>query len=223
VTFLVKICGVTTPAALEAAVEAGADMIGLVRFSKSPRHLDLDRGRELSDAARGRVTRVLLLVDPEDRALDEAVEAIDPDLIQLHGSETPERAAEIGSRAGRPVMKAIGVAGPADLTRVARYEGAVGRIILDAKPPPGAAVPGGNGFAFDWSLLADLDPRLEVMLSGGLDPGNVAGAIARTGVRAVDVSSGVETRPGQKDPARIRVFVAAARAAFAAAQDRTAK
>lgn len=219
---LVKICGISAPAALEAAVESGADMVGFVRFARSPRHVELDRGRDLSALARGRTQRVLLVVDPDDADLEAAIDAIDPDLIQLHGRETPERVRHIRTRTGRPVMKALGVAQAEDLGRVAAYGGAADRIILDAKPPGGAALPGGNGRAFDWSLLDGLDPRLDVMLSGGLDPANVAEAIGRTRVRAVDVSSGVETRPGEKDPDKIRAFVEAARAAFAAAEHRTA-
>ena len=219
---LVKICGVRTPGALAAAIQAGADMIGFVRFPRSPRHIELDRGRELSHAARGRAQRVLLVVDPTDQELDAAVGALDPEIIQLHGSEPPERVIEIRARTGRRVMKALGMGEPADLARVQRYAGAADRIILDAKPPRGAVLPGGNGAPFDWSLLDGLDPRLDVMLSGGLDPANVAEAIGRTRVRAVDVSSGVETRPGEKDPDKIRAFVEAARAAFAAAEHRTA-
>lgn len=217
----IKICGLRTRDALAAAVSAGADMVGFVRFPGSPRHIELSLGRELSALARGRVKRVVLMVDPTDPELDLAIEAFEPDIVQLHGRETPERAAAIRSRAGRPLMKAIGIAGPGDLARVAAYVGAVDRILLDAKPPRGAALPGGNGVAFDWSLLDNLDPRLDVMLSGGLDPANVGEAIGRTRVRAVDVSSGVESRPGEKDPDKIRAFIEAARAAFAAQQDRT--
>jgi phosphoribosylanthranilate isomerase len=219
---LVKICGVSTREALDAALGAGADMVGLVRFPRSPRHLGLPLGRELSAAARGRARRVLLVVNPDDAELEQAVEALDPDVIQLHGSETPERVVEIRARTGREVMKAISVGGRADLAQLARFTGAADRILLDAKPPPGASIPGGNGVPFDWSLLDGLDPRLDVMLSGGLHPANVGDAIGRTRVRAVDVSSGVETRPGSKDPDKIRAFVTAARAAFSAHQDRTA-
>jgi phosphoribosylanthranilate isomerase len=219
---LIKICGIATPAALEAAFEGGADMVGFVRYPRSPRHVELGRGRELSALARARAERVLLVVDPNDAELDEAVAAIAPDIIQLHGTETPERVLDIRSRTGRPVMKAVGIAEPKDLSRLADYATSADRLLLDAKPPRGAALPGGNGRAFDWSLLDGLDPQLDVMLSGGLDPANVAQAIGRTRVRAVDVSSGVETRPGEKDPDRIRAFIAAARAAFAA-QDRTAQ
>jgi phosphoribosylanthranilate isomerase len=216
-TPLVKICGISTPEALDAALGAGADLIGLVRYPKSPRHVSLQDGRMLSARANGRALRVALLVDPDDAELAATVEALDPDVLQLHGSETPERVAEIRERFGRPVMKAIGIAEAADLSHVADYVGAE-RILLDAKPPKDAsALPGGNGRAFDWSLLAGVDPGVSFMLSGGLDPDNVAQAIALTGARAVDVSSGVERRPGDKDPARIEAFVKAARAAFARA------
>ena len=207
----VKICGLSTPETLAAALESGADWIGLVRFEKSPRHVGLDTARALSEQARGRAERVVLLVDPDDAALAAAMEAIDPDLIQLHGSETPERVGEIRRLAGRPVMKAIGVATRADLDRIAAYAVA-DRLLLDAKPPPGAALPGGNGRAFDWDLLAGADLPAGWMLSGGLDAVSVAAALARTGATAVDVSSGVEAGSGVKDPDRIAAFVRAARA-----------
>lgn len=213
---LVKICGISTPEALDAALSAGADLVGFVRFPKSPRHLSLAEGRLLSQRAKGRAERVALVVDADDAALAEVVEALDPDVLQLHGSETPERVAEIRRRFGRPVMKAIGVAQAGDLDALARY-GAAERILLDAKPTPDAALPGGNGLTFDWSLLAGVDRGVSFMLSGGLEPANVAQAISVTGTRAVDVSSGVERRPGEKDPAKIDAFVKAARAAFAAA------
>ena len=200
---MIKICGLSTPAALDAALEAGADMIGLVRFPRSPRHVDLTTGAALSTHAKGRALRALLLVDPTDAELDEAVAALDPDLVQLHGRETPERVAAIRGRTGRPVMKAVGIGGPDDLRALDAYTGAADRLLLDAKPPAGAALPGGNGVPFDWSLLAGLDRDRALMLSGGLGPGNVAEAIARTGLGAVDVSSGVEVRPGEKDPDRI--------------------
>lgn len=212
---LIKICGLTTPEAVETALDAGADMIGLVRFTRSPRHLGLDAARKLSAQAHGKALRVALVVDAQDQELEAIVDAIAPDLIQLHGSETPERVADIQARFGRPVMKAVGVAEASDLAEVARYAGA-DRVLLDAKPPKAAgALPGGNGVAFDWRLVAALDPRLPFMLSGGLTPQTVADAIALTGARAIDVSSGVESRPGIKDPARIEAFVRAARAGFA--------
>jgi len=213
----VKVCGLSTEATLDAALQAGADLVGLVHFPRSPRHVALDSGALLSRRARGRAGRVLLLVDPDETLLDEAVATFDPDLVQLHGRETPERVAAIRARIGRPVMKALGVAERSDLAAVAAYAEVADRILLDAKPPPGAVLPGGNGHPFDWSLLADAALPEGTMLSGGLTPGSVAEALARTGLSAVDVSSGVEIRPGQKDPARIAAFVAAAKASTAKA------
>ncbi|HEY8565506.1 MAG TPA: phosphoribosylanthranilate isomerase [Beijerinckiaceae bacterium] len=211
---LVKICGLSTPETLEAALAAGADMVGFVFYPRSPRHLSLEAARGLIASARGRAETVALLVDPSDAEID-AVTALGVDQLQLHGAESPERVAAIAARTGRPVMKAIGIAGTDDLAALDRYPLA-DRLLLDAKPPSAGALPGGNGLRFDWALLAGLDPRAPIMLSGGLDPDNVAEAIRRTGVRAVDVSSGVESRPGLKDPAKIAAFVAAARAGFAA-------
>lgn len=207
----VKICGLGTEATLEAALDAGADLVGFVHFPKSPRHLPLGEAGRLSGFARGRAERVVLLVDPDDALVDAAVAAIDPDLVQLHGRESPERVAALRRRTGRPVMKAVGIATAADLAGLAAYEAVADRLLLDAKPPPDAALPGGNGRAFDWDLLTGVRLPDGTMLSGGLDADNVALALARTGLSAVDVSSGVETRPGEKDPARIRAFVAAAR------------
>lgn len=218
-TPLVKICGLGTPDAVDAALAAGADMIGLVRFPKSPRHVGLEEGRALSARAKGKAARVALVVDADDAALEAVVAALDPDLIQLHGAETPERVAVIRARFGRPVMKAVGIADPADLDAIERYADVADRVLLDAKPPPRAeALPGGNGLAFDWRLVAGFDPQRPFMLSGGLSPETVAAAIELTGVRAVDVSSGVETRPGRKSPEKIAAFVKAARAAWAGTQ-----
>ena len=218
---VVKICGINSPEALDAALAAGADMVGLVRFPKSPRHLGLQEGRALSARARGKALRVALVVDADDAALAEIVEAFDPDLLQLHGSETPERVADIRARFGRPVMKAVGIAVPGDLAAIGAYQAVADRLLFDAKPPAAAeALPGGNGLAFDWRLIAGLDPGKPVMLSGGLDSRNVAAAITTTGVRAVDVSSGVERRPGEKDPEKIAAFVNAARAAFSSSKDK---
>jgi phosphoribosylanthranilate isomerase len=215
-TPLVKICGLSTPEALDAALEAGADMIGLVRFPKSPRHVGLEEGHTLSTRAKGKALRVALVVDADDAALEAVVAALDPDLIQLHGAETPERVAAIRARFGRPVMKAVGIAETTDLAQIERYRAVADRVLLDAKPPQRAeALPGGNGLAFDWRLVAGLDPDKPFMLSGGLSPETVAAAIELTGMRAVDVSSGVETRPGQKSPDKIAAFVKAARAAWA--------
>lgn len=154
---MIKICGLTTPETLEAALVAGADMVGFMRFAPSPRHVTPARMRELSRQAAGRARRVLVTVDPTDDELDEAVAALSPDMVQLHGRETAARAAEIGARFGLPVMKAIGVAEAADLAAIAGYEEAVAMVLLDAKPPRGADRPGGHGAAFDWSLLAGLE------------------------------------------------------------------
>jgi phosphoribosylanthranilate isomerase len=220
-TNVVKICGLSTPEALDAALAAGADLVGFVRFPKSPRHLELAPARALSRRARGRALRVALLVDPDDAELEQTVASLDPDLLQLHGRETPERVRVVRARFGRPVMKALGIAQPGDLSAIPSYQACVDRLLLDAKPPRAAeALPGGNGLAFDWGLLAGLDPSVSFMLSGGLNPANVTAAIALTGVRAVDVSSGVESRPGQKDPAQIEAFIRAARAAWAALEQK---
>jgi phosphoribosylanthranilate isomerase len=216
---LIKICGLSTPETLDAALSAGADWVGFVRFPRSPRHVDLDVGRDLSGQAKGRALRVVLLVDAEDADIADALTALDPDLLQLHGHETPQRVAAIRAAFGRPVVKALGVADPSDLAALDSYGGAADHLLLDAKPPRGqGALPGGNGLSFDWRLLVGLDPGLPFMLSGGLNPDNVAEAIRLTGTRAVDVSSGVEVRPGIKDPGKIEAFVKAARAAYA---DRT--
>ncbi|MBE7248822.1 MAG: phosphoribosylanthranilate isomerase [Actinomycetospora chiangmaiensis] len=207
----IKICGLSTEATLTAALEAGADWIGLVHFPRSPRHVSLARAAALSALARGRAERVILLVDPDDALLAAAVAAADPDLIQLHGRESPERMAAIRALSGRPVMKALGIATAADLAVLPAYTAVADRILLDAKAPPDAALPGGNGHRFDWEILRGTDLPSGTMLSGGLDAGNVAEALARTGIGAVDVSSGVESAPGTKDPDKIAAFVAAAR------------
>lgn len=213
----VKICGLSTPETLEAALGAGADLVGFVRFPKSPRYVDLDLGRRLSEQAKGRTLRVVLLVDADDAAILDSVEALDPDLLQLHGHESPERVAEIRSRFGCPVMKAVGIADASDVAALGPFAGRVDHLLLDAKPPrTSRALPGGNGLSFDWRLLNGLDPGLSFMLSGGLNPGNVAEAVRLTGSGAVDVSSGVESAPGIKDPEKIEAFVKAARAAFSA-------
>jgi phosphoribosylanthranilate isomerase len=211
---VVKICGINSLDALDAALAAGADMIGLVRFAKSPRHLGLEQGRALSARSRGKALRVALVVDPDDAALTDVVEAFDPDLLQLHGFEPPERVAHIRARFDRPVMKAVGIAEKSDLSAIEAYQAVADRLLLDAKSPAAAELPGGNGLAFDWRLVAGLDAAKPVMLSGGLDDRNVAAAIALTGIQAVDVSSGVERRPGEKDPGKIDAFVRTARAAF---------
>lgn len=213
----VKICGLSTAEALDAALEAGADLVGFVHFPRSPRHVPLEAAPALVARVGGRARTVLLLVDPDDATLDAAVAAFRPDIIQLHGRETPERVAEIRARTGRPVMKALPVARAEDLAQVPAYARVADRLLFDAKPLPDDALPGGNGRPFDWRLLAGLDPGRPVMLSGGLDAGNVSQALSVIRLDGVDVSSGVETAPGVKSADKIFAFVRAARAAAAAA------
>ena len=208
---LVKICGLKTPETLAAALDAGADMVGFVFFPKSPRHIDLTTAETLGRQAAGRALKVALTVDADDTALAAIIAALHPDLLQLHGHETPDRVAAVRARFGLPVMKAIGVATADDLKDVQAFAAVSDRILFDAKAPKDAAHPGGNGLAFDWSLITGLDLSIPSMVSGGLDPANVAEALRRTGAQGVDVSSGVETAPGQKDPAKITAFVRAAK------------
>jgi phosphoribosylanthranilate isomerase len=213
-TPVVKICGLSTPATLDAALDAGADMVGFVFFPKSPRHIDWGKARALGAQARGRAKIVALSVDADDETLKRIVDALSPDLMQLHGSETPSRVKRIGELCALPTMKAIGVATHVDLDQAQAYEGVADALLIDAKPPKEATLPGGNGRPFDWGLARDFHPSVPWLLSGGLDPDTVAGAIALSGARGVDVSSGVESAPGVKDPAKIKAFVAAARRAF---------
>ena len=210
---LIKICGLSTPETLEAALQAGADMVGFVFFPPSPRNLNLDDAMALGAQAQGRSLKVALSVDATDAFLDAAIEAARPDLLQLHGKETHVRVLDLKRRFGLPVMKAIHVSGPDDLAAVAAYEHAADRLIFDARPPKGAILPGGNGAAFDWTILKSVQTGLPWMLSGGINPGNVAQALAVTRAPGVDVSSGVEKAKGVKDPALIRAFIANARAA----------
>jgi phosphoribosylanthranilate isomerase len=218
-TTKVKICGIKTEAALDAALEAGADYVGLVFCEKSPRNLDVATAKALSRRAHERsgAQVVALLVDPDDALVDRVAAEVRPDLIQLHGSETPERAADIRRRAGVPVMKALAVGTEDDVARADAYLGPGGRadlILFDAKPPEDpAALPGGNGLAFDWRILKGVKDRHSFALAGGLTPENVADAIRLTGASVVDVSSGVERASGEKDPELIRRFLRAAKAA----------
>jgi phosphoribosylanthranilate isomerase len=212
---LVKICGLSTPATLEAALGAGADMVGFVFFPKSPRAIGFGTARALAALARGRAEIVALTVDPDDALVAEVVEALDPDILQLHGRENPARVAEVGARFGRRTMKAIGVAAPRDLAAAADYEEAADFLLIDAKPPKDAVLPGGNGLPFDWRLARNFKPGRPWLLSGGLTADTVAAAIRMTGARGVDVSSGVESAPGVKDVEKIAAFVAAARESFA--------
>ncbi len=210
----VKICGLSTPETLEVALNAGADLIGLVRFGKSPRHVSLEQGAALHHLAMGRAKSVVLTVDADDAELDAVVSKIAPDMLQLHGSESPEQVALVAARYQLPVIKAIGVAVASDLVLIDEYQDAADILLIDAKPPPGAELPGGNGVPFDWTLLQGLDPKLPLMLSGGLTPDNVAEAIRLTGVRMVDVSSGVEKTRGVKDIGKIEAFIREAQTAW---------
>ncbi len=208
----VKICGLSTAEALDAALTAGADMVGFVCFDKSPRNVPLDQARFLSNRAAGRTRRIILTVDADDAALA-AVAALEPDMLQLHGGETPERVAAIRARFGLKVMKAVALAEPSDLTQISLYESVADMLLFDARPPPSAVIPGGNGEAFDWRLLFGLGLTKPWLLAGGLDADNVAEALAITQAPGVDVSSGVEKAPGVKDLDKIRNFLAAVRAA----------
>ncbi|MGE0701700.1 MAG: phosphoribosylanthranilate isomerase [Hyphomicrobiaceae bacterium] len=207
----IKICGIRTREALSAALEAGADDIGLVLFPPSPRNVSLDEAASLAVEARGRARIVALTVDADDALLADIANRVRPDFLQLHGNESTERVAEVRHRLGIPVMKAIKVETAADAAEALRYAGVADLILFDARPPKGADRPGGHGATFDWHALDAVKDRLAYMLSGGLTPANVAEAIRATGAAAIDVSSGVESAPGIKDPARIRAFVTAAR------------
>lgn len=207
----VKICGIRDEAALFAAVEARADLVGFVFFPKSPRYLTLDAAAPLADYVRGVAASVALVVDADDAALDAIAGTVVPDMLQLHGHETPDRVRDIRRRFGKPVMKAIAVAEAGDAERALDYLDSADLILFDAKPPRGADVPGGNGVAFDWRLLDGIKGKVPFMLSGGLTPETVADAVRQTGARAVDVSSGVETSPGVKDAGLIRRFLSAAK------------
>lgn len=202
-----KICGISTPDAMQAALAGGARWVGLVFFPKSPRNVSIATAAELSRMV-GTGTRVVgLFVDPTDALLDEVTGQVPLDLIQLHGGETPDRVAAIKARFNLPVMKAVKVAEAADLDAARAYEPVADLLLFDAKPPKGAVLPGGNGVSFDWSLLTGRTWSKPWMLSGGLDPDNVTDAIRATGATFVDVSSGVEEAPGVKSPARIRAFL----------------
>jgi phosphoribosylanthranilate isomerase len=218
----VKICGLSTPETLEAALQAGADFVGFVFFPASPRHVDLTKARALGAQVKGRAGKVALSVDADDAALAEIVTSLRPDLLQLHGHETPDRVRHIRRRFGLPVMKVLPIAAAEDLMAIADYEGVVDRLLFDARPPKDATRPGGLGKAFDWRLLEGVETPVPFMLSGGLDAANVAQALAMTRAAGVDVSSGVESAPGVKDMEKIRAFIRAARQVVDAEQARTA-
>jgi phosphoribosylanthranilate isomerase len=212
-TLLVKICGLKSPEALDAALDAGADLVGFVFFPPSPRNLSFEAARALGANANGRAGKVANTVDADDTLLARIVETLKPDILQLHGSESPERIAAVKARFGLPVMKALPIAEASDLAAVPAYAAVADRLLFDARPPREATRPGGLGRPFDWRLLERIESSLPFMLSGGLGAENVAEALAITRAPGVDVSSGVERAPGEKDPDKIRAFIAAARAA----------
>jgi len=203
----VKICGITSPEAVNAAVQAGAAYGGLVFHPKSPRNLDVARAARLAAQMRGKLKVVTLLADPSDEQLAMVVGGVAPDFLQLHGAESARRVAYVRAKFNIPVIKALPVAQAADLAAAAEYESIADMLMFDAKAPKGAERPGGHGAAFDWKLLAGKTFAKPWFLAGGLDPDNVARAIALSGAKFVDVSSGVESAPGVKDPARIHSFI----------------
>ena len=206
----VKICGVRDIAMMQAAVDAGAGYVGLVFFPKSPRHVTLEQAQTVALAVPPGIAKVALVVDADDATLDQLTEAVPLDMLQLHGTETPDRVAELRQRYGLPVMKALGIADEGDLAAIADYAQAADQLLIDAKPPRDAALPGGNGLSFDWRLIAGRRWPVPWMLAGGLTPENVAEAMALTGADQVDVSSGVESAPGVKEAGLIAAFCQAA-------------
>jgi phosphoribosylanthranilate isomerase len=209
----IKICGLKTPEALAAALDGGASHVGFIFFPKSPRNVAPEEAGRLRQAARGRARAVAVTVDADDTLLDTIVAAMTPDMLQLHGGETPERAAAIKARYRLPVVKAFSVREAADLAAVEPYRGVADRFLFDARPPEGSELPGGNGVAFDWSLLGAVPAGIDYFLSGGLNAANIADAMRRADPPAVDISSGVESAPGVKDPALIAAFFRAVDAA----------
>jgi phosphoribosylanthranilate isomerase len=212
-SLIVKICGLSTPETLDTALEAGADMVGFVFFPPSPRHLQFDVARALGRRVGGRAQKVALTVDADEDYIAAVIEALRPDMLQLHGKEPPKRLTALKTRFGLPIIKALAVEVRSDFDLVKNYASAGDWILFDAKAPANATRPGGLGKPFDWTLLSGAIPGVPVMLSGGLDAKNIQEALRITGASAVDVSSGVESSPGEKDPNKIREFVRAARQA----------
>jgi len=211
-SLIVKICGLSTRETLDVALQAGADMVGFVFFPPSPRHLSLERARDLGRQAKGRAVKVALSVDADDATLGNIVDALQPDILQLHGKETFARVRDIKQKFGLAVMKALAIETAADLVPLPGYAAVADRILFDARAPKDATRPGGLGAPFDWHLLENLELKVPYMVSGGLHPGNVAEAVRLTRAGGVDVSSGVESAPGIKDPELIKAFIRAARA-----------
>jgi phosphoribosylanthranilate isomerase len=211
-SLLVKICGLSTRETLDVALDAGADMVGFVFFPPSPRHVSLETGRDLGRQVKRRALKVALTVDADDAMLDNIMDALSPDIFQLHGKESVARLRDIKQRFGRPVMKVVPVATSADLAVLPGYAEVAERILFDARAPKDATRPGGLGTPFDWPLLGNLELNLPYMVSGGLKADNVAEALRVTRAGGVDVSSGVENAPGVKDPELIKAFIRAVRA-----------
>ncbi|CAN7233487.1 phosphoribosylanthranilate isomerase [Mesorhizobium amorphae] len=209
----IKICGLKTDEALAAALAGGASHVGFIFFAKSPRYVDPAEAGRLRQAARGKASAVAVTVDAGDAFLDEMVAKMSPDMLQFHGSETPERVVEVKARYGLPVMKALSLSEAADIERIKPFIGSADRFLFDAKPPKGSELPGGNGVAFDWRILAGLDAGVDYMLSGGLNAANIGDALQLANPPAIDISSGVESAPGVKEPALIEQFFRAVRAA----------
>ncbi|EJM99936.1 phosphoribosylanthranilate isomerase [Phyllobacterium sp. YR531] len=209
----IKICGLKTDDAVAAALDGGATHIGFIFFAKSPRNIDPAEAGRLRQAAVGRAKAVAVTVDADDATLDAIVEALKPDLLQLHGHESVERVTEVKARFGLPVIKAFAIREQGDLDQVEPYIGIADLFLFDAKPPKGSDLPGGNGIAFDWQVLSALDGRVPYMLSGGLNAGNIGEALRATNARGIDISSGVESAPGVKDVSLIKEFFQAVRAA----------
>src|SRR4051812_38688512 len=211
-SLIVKICGLSTRETLDVALDAGADMVGFVFFPASPRHLGLEMARELGKRAKGHAKKVALTVDADDATLGNIVEALQPDILQLHGHETVARIRDIKQKFRLPIMKVIAVETAADLAPLPGFAAVADRILFDARAPKEATRPGGLGAVFDWRVLENLDLKLPFKVSGGLNAGNLAEAVRVTRAGGVDVSSGVESAPGIKDPEMIRAFIRAARA-----------
>ena len=207
----VKICGINSPEALDAAAQGGAKMLGFVFFNNSPRNVTLDEARDLLAWVPQGITKVALTVDPSDAHAQSIARQLPFDMIQLHGSESVERVAELKANTGLAVMKAVGIEGPDDIARAHAYEDVCDYILLDAKPPKGAALPGGNALSFDWTLIAGEKWRKPWLLAGGLTAENLAEAVKTSAANFVDVSSGVEDAPGQKSVEKIRAFLDLAR------------
>lgn len=208
----VKICGLKSKDVIDAAIRGGASHVGFIFFEKSPRHVSPQAAAPLANHARGRVDTVAVSVNADDAALDEIVSAVSPDILQLHGSESPARVREVKARYGLPVMKAIALREQGDLAKLEPYRGIADRFLFEASPPEGADRPGGNGVAFDWHILSELAGDIDYMLSGGLHAGNVGAALAQTHAKAIDLSSGVESAPGVKDIRLIEEFFEMVRA-----------